>query len=67
MSATKRLQIKSNDSENDYGSKKVAITPSWIRKCSLKEVSFELHFNELVEFDHHTQMNSSISSPKTDE
>lgn len=55
MSATKRLQI--NDSENDYGSKKVAIIPSWIRKCSLKEVLFELHFNELVEFDHHTQMN----------
>lgn len=50
MNATKRLQI--NDSENYYGSEKLAIIPSWIRKCSLKEVFCELHFNELVEFDH---------------
>lgn len=62
MSATKRLQIKSNDSENYYSTEKVAIILSWIRKCSLKVVLFELNFNELVEFDHHTQMNEYFIS-----
>ena len=48
----KRLQTNTNESENhyNYGSEKVAIIPSWIRKGFLEEVFSELHFFKIILF-----------------